>query len=255
MNKNALGFFGIAFLLLICAGCRAENPTWDRIEESGLLRVGLDPTYPPFEVADGDNVNGLDVDLARAIAANLALDTEFVYFGYDGLYDALATNQADVLISALVIAPERTRDFAYSDPYFNAGEILIVPADEVEIIEMADLNGRILAVELGALGHVEANVWANRLPDLTILPLSSVDEALTAVVEGQADAALVDAINGRLFLSTQPKLKRIPTPVTVEPFAIVTRNEDELLLEKINQSLETLKQSGELDEIIRRWLD
>jgi ABC-type amino acid transport substrate-binding protein len=162
--------------------CRRDGATWERIQETGVLRVGLDPTFPPFETADGVPLQGLDVDLAEAIAADLGLTVEFVYFGYDGLYDALATQQVDVLISALVITIERTRDFAYSDPYFNAGEILIVPADS-PVREMADLANRSLAVELGAQGHVEATIWERRLTDLTILPYNTPDEAITAVAE------------------------------------------------------------------------
>lgn len=245
--------FVIYFLLLV--GCLSENGAWEHIEQTGVLRVGLDPTYPPFEVVDDGGLRGLDVDLAEAIAADLGLTAEFVYFGYDGLYDALATEQVDVLISALVVAPERTRDFAFSDPYFNAGEVLIVRQADMDTGGMEDLNGRILAVELGALGHVEANTWANRLADLTILPLGSAADAVTAVAQQQADAALVDAISGRLALQEHPTLKRLPDPVTVEPFAFVVRIEDELLLDKLNQSLHSLEESGQLQHIISSWLD
>ena len=243
------------FLLLILTACRSANPTWERIKRAGVLRVGLDPTYPPFEVADAAGVQGLDVDLARALAADLGLEAEFVHFGYDGLYDALATKQVDVLISALVIVPGQMRDFAYSDPYFNAGEILIVPVAETEIETMADLDGRTLAVELGALGHVEATTWASQLPHLTVHPYNSAAEAVTAVSQSQADAVLIDAISGRLALTEHPGLKRIAQPVTVEPFALVTRIEDEMLLEKLNASLETLGKSGQLNTIITQWLN
>ncbi|MCB9418766.1 MAG: amino acid ABC transporter substrate-binding protein [Ardenticatenaceae bacterium] len=242
------------FCLLFLANCRPEYTTWKRIEQTGVLRVGLDPTYPPFEVVDDSGLQGLDVDLAQAIAADLGLEAEFVYFGYDGLYDALATEQVDVLASALVIAPERMRDFAYTEPYFNAGEILIVPQSETEIAGMKDLNGRTLAVELGALGHVEANTWAKRLSNLTILPLGSAADAVTAVAQNQAGAALVDAISGQLALQEQPSLKRLPDPVTVEPFALVVRIDDESLLEKLNESLENLSKSGQLQNIIDKWL-
>ncbi len=245
----------LTFLLLILTACHSNHPTWERIEQEGVLRVGLDPTYPPFEAADEDGAFGLDVDLAQAIAADLGLETEFVYFGYDGLYDALATEQVDVLISAMVIVPGQMRDFAYSDPYFNAGEILIVPADEAAIEGMADLDGRILAVELGALGHVEANTWSQRLPNLTIQTHNSAAEAVTAVANQQADAALVDAISGRLALKDTPTLKRITDPVTVEPFAFVTRKDDERLLENLNASLKHLSETGQLDAITSRWLN
>ncbi len=248
----SLTFYVLCLLFLVT--CRAKNATWQRIEQTGVLRVGLDPTYPPFEVVDDGGLRGLDVDLAQAIGTDLGLRVEFVYFGYDGLYDALATEQVDVLISALVIAPERTRDFAYSEPYFNAGEILIVPQSETGIEGMEDLNGRILAVELGALGHVEANTWANRLSNLTILPFGSAEEAVTAVAEGQADAVLIDAISGRLALQEQPGLVPLPDPITVEPFAFVVRINDQVLLQKLNDRLNRLTESGQLQTIIDNWL-
>jgi polar amino acid transport system substrate-binding protein len=258
-RRIALRLCFFALLLLAPVACQTNSGTWDRVKESGTLRVGLDPTYPPFEVADDNGVNGLDVDLAKALASELGIGTEFVYFGYDGLYDALATKQVDVLLSALVIMPERRRDFDYSEPYFNAGEILVVSSEENSISEMGDLDGRRLAVELGAQGHVEAIQWAKRLGDLEILPYGSSGEALEAVATGQADAGLVDSISGRLFLSEQmpdqPQLKRLDKPVTVEPYALVVRIEDEMLLVNLNEALNTLTTTGQLDQIIARWLD
>jgi polar amino acid transport system substrate-binding protein len=204
----------------------------------------------------------LDVELAQALAEELGVTAEFVYFGYDGLYDALATGQVDILLSALVVVPERTRDFAYSQSYFNAGEILIVRETEQAISGMETLDGRLLAVELGALGHVEATAWAHQLPNLRIQPHDSVEAALAAVAAGEADAALVDAVNGRLYLAQQAavaqpgqtRLIRLPEPVTVEPFALVLRIEDETLLEKVNEALDELTRSGQLAQIIMRWL-
>lgn len=259
LNRRPL-FYLLWLLLLwmILVGCRANSESWDRIAQDRLLRVGLDPTYPPFEVTTDDGIAGLDVDLADALAEELGLQTEFVHFGYDGLYDALATKQVDVLISALVIAPGRTRDFAYSDPYFNAGEILIVPAANNDISSLADLGSHTLAVELGAQGHVEAMQWKKRLVDLTVEPYTTADDALSAVANAEADAALVDSISGRLFLHNQPaetpSLKLVSPPVTVEPFAMVVRIEDETLLEKLNEALASLAASGQLDQIIQHWL-
>lgn len=241
-------------MLLLTAGCGRRDASWERVAQSGVLRVGLDPTFPPFELAAEDSVTGLDVDLARALAAELGVEAQFVYFGYDGLYDALTTGQVDVLLSALVVQPERTRDFAYSAAYFNAGEILLVPAGSTAVQTMTDMNGRVLAVELGALGHVEATRWARQLPDMQILPLGSVDEAATAVIDGRAAAALVDAVGGRLFLKQHPQLTRVLEPVTVEPYALVVRSEDQQLLQHLDTALAALNASGKLDAIIGAWL-
>jgi ABC-type amino acid transport substrate-binding protein len=248
----------VIFLILaptFLAACEKEDESWERIERAGVLRVGLDPTFPPFEEMVDSEVSGLDVDLARALGNELGLEVEFVFFGYDGLYDALATKQVDVLISALVIVPGRMRDFAYSAPYFNAGEILVTTNDST-MEDMTSLAGKKLAVELGAQGHVEATKWAKRLPDLSILPYTSAAEALDAVVAGEADAALVDGVSGRLYLKDKEisNLQRKSEPATVEPYAVVVRIEDETLLDKLDDALLTLTADGELDMLIERWL-
>ena len=245
----------LLMLAMLLAACESKEGAWPRIEREGVLRVGLDPTFPPFEVTTEKGLEGLDVDLARALADELGLEAEFVYFGYDGLYDALATEQTDVLISALVIVTGRTRDFAYSEPYFNAGEILVMPSGW-SIVEMSDLSDKRLAVELGAQGHVEATQWAKRLPGLTVVPFTGADEALSAVAEGAADAALVDGVSGRLYLKERPdsELTHAAEPVTVEPYAMVVRIEDEVLLDKLDEALTSLKASGEYDKMTARWL-
>lgn len=244
--------------LLLSAGCRGDDDAWPRIEESGILRVGVDPTFPPFALAEGEEIDGLDVDLARALARELGLEPQFTYFGYDGLYDALTTGQVDALISALVIVPDRTKDIAYTSAYFDAGQTLIVPAGSGDIGSMDDLEGRVLAVELGALGHVEALERGRSLDGLVIQTYNSVAEALDAVANGEADAALVDGVSGRLYLRDQSGanelLIRLPDPVASEPLAIAVRIEDRTLRKELNAALERLNDSGELEAIINRRL-
>ena len=249
MRKFAL----LSLLIFLFTACRAESGTWDRIQQDGILRVGLDPTYPPFEIGDENGLRGIDVDLAEAIAREMGLqDVEFVWIGYDGLYDGLLTGKVDLLISALIIMPSQMDDFAYSTPYFDAGERLIVPLHS-PITSMDDLNS--VAVELGAQGHVEAMTAQKALPALQVLPYNTAEEALTAVSEKNADGVVMDGINGRLFLQTHPDLRILPDPVTVEPFAIVVRKDDQTLLKELNGVLAVLGKNGRLDEILANWLD
>ena len=246
--------FLLSILLLITlASCQSEGETWRRIEAEGILRVGLDPTYPPFEVDEGGGLRGLDVDLAEAIAAELGLTVAFTYLGYDGLYDGLATNQVDVLISALVIQPERTRDFSYTEPYFNAGQMFLSVDEALEGLE--DMTGRSLAVELGAEGHVQAIEWSRRLPELDILPFNTPNEALVAVENGGADAVLIDSISSGLYLrDNDSALAYRGEPVTAEPYALVVRAVDSLLLDNLDNALADLDESGRLQEIIGGWV-
>jgi ABC-type amino acid transport substrate-binding protein len=245
----------LAVGLLFLSGCRPGEDTWEQIEAGGVLRVGVDPTFPPFAAADGPETWGFDIDLARALAAEMGLEPQFTYFGYDGLYDALATRQVDVLISALVVAPERTADVAYSDSYFDAGQVLVVPVGSA-ITGADDLEGGTLAVELGALGHVEAQSWQRRQPGLSVATYGSVDEALVAVTDGAADAALVDGVGGRLYLRDHAAggLARLDPPVVPEPYAMAVRIGERTLHRRLNEALAELERSGRLEEIANQWL-
>lgn len=244
----------LALALALAIGCQPADRSWERVRASGVLRVGVDPTYPPFEHLREGQVVGIDVDLVRAIAGELNLRAEFAYVSYDGLYEALETGKVDLLISALVLRPERTRDFAYSESYFDSGQILITALDHGVTNSLEELQSKRVAVELGAQGHVEAIALSRRLRDLTIMPHNSAEEAMEAVASGDADAALVDAISGRLFLAASSGLIAANDPVTSEPFAIVVRNEDQALLDKVNEKLRGMKDSGQLEQIVGHWL-
>lgn len=244
--------------LLVTTGCTNNGDSWPRIRESGTLRIGIDPTFPPFALDDGNSLAGIDVDIGHALAAELGLEADFVYFGYDGLYDALTTRQVDVLISALVIAPERTKDIAYTYTYFDAGLILIRSSDDDAVTGMESLDGSTVAVELGALGHVEALEWQRRMKGLTIQPFSDAGEAIAAVAKGDARVALVESVSGYLYLRQQSEatsdLDIVPVVISSEPYAMAVRIDDRVLLAELNNALERLSNNGKLAGIIDRYL-
>lgn len=219
----------------------------------GEMRVGVDASYPPFAVATSDSLFGLDIDLARALAEELAIPARFVNLGYDGLYDALRTDQVDVLISALIINPVRREDVIYSQPYFDAGLVLVHDEDS-GIESMSDKPGRTLAIEFGSLGQTEAERWLRRVLPFDVLPYELPEYALDAVRLGDADAALVDSIAARLYLREhvdwQPRL----TPVTSVPFAIATRIDRGDRAAVLGAALQALIEDGTLQAIIRRYL-
>ena len=223
--------FIVSLLIVSLLGCRPAPDALDRVLENGMLRIGMDASYPPFEYVDGEgNLVGFDVDLGREIAARLGVEARFVAnLPYDGLYDALTAEQVDVVISALYVDPTRTADFAYSTPYFDAGQVLVVAEGTEGIGGMTDLDGRTLAVEFGSAGDVEARAWGRRLAALTILPCQTADEALARVAAGEADAALVDHLSA--LMASVEGVKIVGPMVTSEPYAVAVRREDRQLLE------------------------
>jgi ABC-type amino acid transport substrate-binding protein len=286
-----LTFLICHFLLVICLpACTRPDDTWDRMRETGVLRVGMDASFPPFEtIAPDGTLVGFDVDLARELARRLGpalpapsvaegseaegIEVQFVAnLPYDGLYDALAVDRVDVVISALVVNPARMADFAYSTPYFDAGQVLVVRAvgtgiekQGPEPVEgMSDLAGRTLAVEFGTQGDLEARKWARRLSGLTIMPYQTAAEALAAVAAGEADAALVDHVSAlaataeTLGVSENPKgleLVIVGDPVIEEPYAVAVHRGSQHLLRAINRALAEMQADGALEALAARWLE
>jgi ABC-type amino acid transport substrate-binding protein len=117
-----------------------KDHTWAVIQQTGVLRVGMDASYPPFEEIDETTgeLRGYDVEMAREIGRRLELEVQFVNIGFDGLYDALTAKKVDAVISALPYDPLRTQDVFYTVSYFNAGLVLVVGEGETEIQSVDD---------------------------------------------------------------------------------------------------------------------
>jgi ABC-type amino acid transport substrate-binding protein len=229
---------------------------WQRIQSQGVLRVGMEANWVPFEYVDGaGQLSGFDVELARMLGQRLGLQVQFYpNLSFDGLYDALTAERVDVVISAVVVDMDRSADFAYSIPYFEAGQVLVVKGADVD--EMQDLGGRTLAVELGATGDTLARRWARRLEGLTLRHTESARAALAAVAAGQADVALMDRASALMALKAGPewRLRISGEPVTDERYAAVTLKENRGLLGALNDALDDMRRDGTLARLERRWL-
>ena len=252
----------VQFGLAACGSPKTDE-VWQRIQTQGVWRVGMEPTWVPFEYVDGTGLlTGFDVELARELSRRLGLEAQFVAnLGFDGLYDALTAGQADAVISAVVVDDSRRADFAFSRPYFEAGQVLVVGPHSAGIETPEDLRGRVLAVELGSDGDALARRWRSRWSDLDLLHTDSTDAALAAVADGQADAAITDRATALLALKTahgvgvgMGELRISGKPVTAEQVVIVVRRESRDLLRALNAALADMQRDGTLQALERQWL-
>lgn len=229
-----------------------DDGTLAQIQRRGTLRVGLDASFPPFESIDAQgNMVGLDVDLARAIAADLGVRAEFVNIGFDGLYDALLARRVDIVISGLPYDPRWTEDVAYTHNYFNAGQVLVTRRDGKTIQAVEDVADRTVAVEWGSQADMEARYLAEEVEGVHLLRRATAAEAVEALLSGQAEAAIVDGVTGA---GAAPKGIRIVTYLTDEWYAAAVHIESRELLEAVNRSLIRLEESGALDRLQAKWL-
>ena len=254
MRWAAIAALLLCGLLLVLAGCRETDPSLGRIQQVGVLRVGLDPSWPPFEYVDQEGeIAGLDVDLARAIGRRLGVDVHLVVSGWEGLYAALAAGQFDVVISALPYDPWRTEEVAYSITYFNAGPVVVASLDG-EVSEERDLDGRAVHVEFGSEGDVQARRLQRKMPELEIVPHDTPQEALEAAVADPGSAAIADAVSARLYIRDDPRLQIVGDPLYDESYVMAVPLEARSLQRAIDQALIEMRESGELGRLLDRWL-
>ncbi len=255
-RSRAVKWILLGWLLLLLSACAAQrSDAVQRIQSAGVLRVALDPSFPPFEFVDGEGkAVGLDVDLARAIAARLGVEAHFITTGYDALYDALTAGRADVIISALYPDPTRMQTFAFSPTYFNAGEVLLVP-DNSPIAAVDDLAGRRVALVFGTEAHMVALRWEKTMPiPPIVLTGDSAETIISVLLAGKVDAVIVDNVTAQLSMQQTPGLHTLTPPVTDEPYTVAARQEDAKLVEAITGILNEMQTNGELDALIRQWM-
>lgn len=267
LGRRRWQFLGIVLgVIAIVAGfvawwinARSDDGSWDRVLATGVLRVGLDASFPPFEMLDASGqVTGYDADLAHALAERLGARTEFVNIGYDALYDALLAERVDVVISSLPYDERRTQDIAYTMPYFNAGQQILMRAAEVTrsltIDEVSQrLAGQTIAVEWGSLADMEARRLRHIIPDLRIVTFSSAYQALVALAGGRTRAAITDGVSAQQFLCAQPSQLHIAMQLTDEPYVVATMRRARRLAAAIEQALEELRQAGRFEALQVKW--
>ncbi len=250
--------WGLLALAVAAGAWLLLRPTDDRslqrIRDLGVLRVGIDPSFPPFETLDASGqIVGFDADLAQALAQRWGVRVQFESIGFDGLLDALWAGRIDAVISALPLEPRFSKDVAYSQPYFEAG-LRLVTRTAAPIRSSADLTGRRLAVELGSEGDAEARRLRQRTPGLVLLTFAAPLDALQALLEDTADVALVDGITAQQFVTTHADVRLIEPALTSAPYVIALPVKARRLLTEVNQALHDLAETGVLQQLERKWL-
>lgn len=244
---------GAALWVLLAPAQTVKDQTWERIQQDGLMRVGMDASYPPFEFFDQQgNLAGFDVDLARELAGRFGVNVDFVIISFDGLYDALRIQRVDLILSALPLDPRLTEDVTYSHAYFNAGQVLVVREDDAEVAGVEDLAARKVGVEWGSMGDVEARQLLRRM-EFELFPYPTPEDALAALCSDEIDAVIVDTVSAHQFSNQRNGIKIVGPPVTDDPYVIATLLGSYVLQERLNEAILEMSASGYLDQLRVKW--
>jgi ABC-type amino acid transport substrate-binding protein len=226
------------------------------------LLVGTENTYQPMEFLDSQSkdLTGFDIDLAKEIAKELNVPVEFAMINFDSVFatknlgsqNVLTNGKVDMLIDSVTITSERQKSYLFSKPYLNVGQVALTKEANADIHTAADLQNKRIAVETSTSNETLALTYtANE----NVVRVADFPSAAQAVLDGQADAMLTDLTNAKGITITHPGLKIATDPLTDESYGIVISKDKADLLTQVNLILDSLRQSGVLEQLKQKWLE
>jgi ABC-type amino acid transport substrate-binding protein len=254
VGVTAVALIALLFFAPNALGLLRRDTTWQTMHAKGVWRIGLDPSFPPFEMLNEEGkIVGFDVALAEQMAAAWGLQVELTPIGFDSLPDALRAGKVDSIISALPFDERMTRDIAYSAPYFEAG-IFLATLPGTPINETMTLANRTVGVEWGSMGDMVGRRLQNTVPSLRLQPFDTPAAAIAALVdEGQVEAILLDHVTLRIAQVNGAPLVIVGPVLESNPFVIAMPIAAHELQRAVEQELANLRTTGVLTVLEEKW--
>lgn len=260
--KKKLSFLGVilsaGMLMAACGGSDDSSSSKGSGSESGdsglnLLEEGKFTTaasglYKPFNYEDGGKLTGFDIEIGAALAKEMGLEHNPVTNPFETMIQGLIGKKFDAVIGSMAITDERAETVAFSDPYYLSGGKIFVAADNTEITEAADLEGK----KIGVVAQSTYDTAAKEYTD-DIQYYNSDLVALQELEPGRLDAVITADVVGFEARNAGLKIKDVGDNLWIEEAAIAVRQEDTALLEEVNKALDAIIEDGTYAEISEKW--
>lgn len=256
-------------MVLSMAGCGNSTTTEDtntneqtqaadtadiKTSVEGKLIWATNAEFPPYEYHEGDQVAGIDAEVANYIGEQLGLEVQCEDMQFDSIIAAVTSGKADLGIAGMTVTEDRLVNVNFSDPYVNAGQVIIVKSDS-DIAAKADLAGKTIGVQLGTTGDQYVSDPAN-VEGATVERYSKGFEAVQALTQGKIDAVVIDGEPAKSFVAAadEGSIKILDEPMTEEEYAIAISKDNEALLAQVNEILAQMQENGKMAEITEKYL-
>lgn len=237
--------------LLAATGCSERASTRG---EGPALRVGMDLSYPPFEMQDkSGQPDGVSVRIAEALATQLGRPLKIVPMDFSGLIPALKTGNIDLILSSMTATDERRKSIDFSAPYAFTGLALLVHKDSpIQSVEALKKSGRLITAKAGTTGET----WAiANLPDAKRVIFEDQTACVLEVSQGRADAFIYDQLSIFKYAEENPATTRgLLDPFVEESWAIGIAQGKPELLQQVNEFLEGFRADDGFEKLGDRYL-
>lgn len=250
MNKKYFAAAAVAITTVaFAAGCGSSPSSQENTDKT--FTVGLEPTFPPFEFADNDNFKGFDIDFAQAICDKMGVKLEIKNMGFDALIPALKSGQIDMIASGMDATPERSKQVAFTKPYFHDGYVVVVRKDNTAIQGFESLDGKTVGSQVGTQGVDLGQAAGAKVKQYDANSQGWMElnnKTCDAVIINKSVALYYLQQGGNKDLKIAGKAKLAPDPV-----ALALQKGNDAQLAKVNKAIDDLKADGTYAKLYKKW--
>ena len=222
----------------------------------GTLTMSTNAAFPPYEMtADDGSFEGIDIEVAQAIADKLGLKLQVDDMDFDAALLAAQTGKSDMIMAGVTVTEDRLTVMDFSDTYASGIQVVIVPEDS-DITSIDDLVGKAIGVQRGTTGDLYCSdtVENGGFGAENVTPYPDGLTAVQALMNGQVDCVVIDNAPAQEFVAANPGLKILDTEYANEDYAIGVAKGNTALLDAINGALAELKADGTLQSIVDKYI-
>lgn len=218
------------------------------------ISFGSSATYPPFESLDASSqIVGFDIDLAKALCKQMQADCTFTNHAFDSLIPSLKFRKYDAVISGMDITPERSKQVAFTDPYYANSAVVIAKKGAFKSLD--ELKGKRIGMENGT---THQKYLQDKHPEIKTVSYDSYQNAIIDLKNGRLDGVFGDTAVVNEWLKTNPQLSTVGEHVTDPQYfgtglGIAVRPDNKALLKKLNDALAAIKADGTYQKISQQW--
>ena len=215
-----------------------------------LLKMGTNAAFPPYEYKEGEEIIGIDAEIAAAIAKELGAKFEIVDMEFDSIITAVQQGGVDFGMAGMTVTDERKLEVDFTSSYATGIQVVIVNEGS-DIKTLDDLTGKKIGVQLGTTGDIYA---CGDYGEENVIQYGKGADAVIALKGGDVDAVIIDNEPAKAFVASNEGLEILETEYAVEDYAIAIKKGNQQLLDDINAALKKLTKDGTIDAIIEKYI-
>jgi glutamate transport system substrate-binding protein len=231
----------------------AAGTTMAKLQDAGEIKIGVKYDVPPFGFKNPETnaIEGFDIDIGKAIAAELGVEPKFIEAISDNRIPFLKDGTADLILSTMTINAERDEEIDFSEPYFIARGRILVKKDNNEITGVKDLAGKEVCT---VLGSTYEETLKKQAPTAKRRLVDTYSECLELIQNGAVDAESTDDVILTGHIIQDDELKLVGEPLTTEPYGAGLKEGDTAFKEFVDETIQKFKDDGRWKQTYDKWI-